>query len=100
MPTKKKKEKYNQVQGFSRFDKGRYLQFYKDRGMGLEPIIEEVSDHLMKYILRDLIKFLKRIKMTPAATHQIIDEFLFKDKNQRMNFLKHYVAAGYQNKQN
>ena len=95
MPTKKKKRKIQSGSGWlsNQFDKGLYLQFYKDRGMGLETIIEEGIRPINEiHSYKDLIKFLKSIKMSPAATHQIIDRFLFKDKNQRMNFLKHYVA--------
>ena len=88
MPTKKKKRKTETNLG-SLSD-----LFYKDRGMGLEPFIKEGIRPLNEiHSYEDLIKFLKKIKMTPAATHQIIDRFLFKDKNHRMNFLKHYVAA-------
>ena len=95
MPTKKKKRKIQSGSGWlsNQFDKGLYLQFYKDRGMGLETIIKDgIRPHNEIHSYKDLIKFLKSIKMSPAATHQIIDRFLFKDKNQRMNFLKHYVA--------
>ena len=57
--------------------------FYKDRGMGLEPFVKEGIRPLNEiHSYKDLIKFLEKIKMTPAATHQIIDRFLFKDKNQ------------------
>lgn len=99
MPTKKKKQTSSRLgRGdgswlSNAFDQGMLLHFYRDRGMGLQPFIEEGIRPFNKIkSFKHLETFLKKIRMDPATAHEILDKFLFHDKHGRMNFLKHYVS--------
>ena len=84
MPTKKKKQTSSRLgRGdgswlSNAFDKGMLLHFYRDRGMGLQPFIEEGIRPFNKIkSFKHLETFLKKIRMDPATAHEILDKFLF-----------------------
>jgi|TARA_E500000318_G_C3465673_1_gene174460 hypothetical protein len=94
MPSKKKKQKS--------LGSGGLIDLFKDRGKGLENFIREELQPNPYYMktFKDLAAWCEKMQITPAAAYEIIENYLYKDKNARQNFLQKHVIKNLRNNRN